>query len=127
MAKSSRLFSTQRELDEIAAILKNYVRLPFFSINVPGAVLEAVLAHVRKAEVLRTYDFVDVVDRPSRIGWQIKSTLSATPVTWKRAKIPESLQLIQGSEKSAAGRQALGNAIIAFCNEHAQESRTRYH
>ena len=120
------VFSSQKELNAIADILSNYARLPFSSTNIPGAVMEGVLAHVRKALVLRTYDFVDVVDRSSGLGWQIKSTLAGTPVTWKRAKIPDSLALIAGSEKSAKGSQELGNAIVRFCNRHAQESMELY-
>ncbi|MGA8765300.1 MAG: hypothetical protein WB562_20700, partial [Candidatus Sulfotelmatobacter sp.] len=110
----------------MARILKNYIRLPFSPINIPGAVMEGVLGHVRKGEVLRTYDFVDVVDRKAGLGWQVKSTLAGTPVTWKRAKIPERLELITASEESDEGLQALGNAIIDFCNRHAQESLDLY-
>ena len=84
------------------------------------------LAHVRGASVLRTYDFVDVVKRDSRCGWQVKSTKATTPVTWKRAKIPNSVQLIAESRKSSDGTQALGDAIIAFCNAHAQHSLQHY-
>jgi hypothetical protein len=75
MPSSTGVFSSGEELEQIATILKNYMRLPFTSINIPGAVMEGVLGHVRKASVLRTYDFIDVVDSKNKIGWQIKSTL----------------------------------------------------
>src|SRR6185437_173347 len=114
---NNNLFSTGEELEMVARILQNYVRLPFSPTNIPGAVMEGVLGHVRRAAVLRTYDFVDVVDSDAGLGWQVKSTLAGTPVTWKRAKIPERAKLIAASEKSAKGCQALGDAIIAFCNE----------
>lgn len=120
------IFSTPEELAMIARILQNYIRLPFSPINIPGAVMEGVLSHVRRGNVLRTYDFVDVVDPDSGLGWQVKSTLAQTPVTWKRAKIPERVELIEASEKSKEGLQALGNAIIDFCNWHAQKSLELY-
>ena len=125
MANSS-IFSTKKELAMIARILQNYVRLPFSPINIPGAIMEGVLGHIRQATVLRTYDFVDVIDPNARVGWQVKSTLANTPVTWKRAKIPERVALIAASEKSGAGLQTLGNAIITFCNQHAEESMRTY-
>ncbi len=109
--RNNGLLSDAGQLSEIAKLLQNYVRLPFSPINVPGAILEGILGHVRRAEVLRTYDFVDVMDRHRRIGWQIKSTLAGTPVTWKRAKIPERDRLIRLSERSPEGLQALGDAI----------------
>jgi hypothetical protein len=126
MAKND-IFSSKRELTAIKRLLFNYARLPFFSRNIPGAVMEGVLAHVRGASVKHTYDFVDVVDLSSGVGWQIKSTLADTPVTWKRAKIPNRNKLISASEKSPAGRQELGNAIIQFCNEHALRSIKKFH
>lgn len=126
MNSNRDIFSTRDELETIARIVRNYIRLPFSSINIPGAVMEGVLGHVRQGTVLRTYDFVDVVNRSAGLGWQVKSTLAQTPVTWKRAKIPDRLDLIAGSEKSSAGLQALGNAIIDFCNLHAAESIRLY-
>jgi hypothetical protein len=94
---------------------------------VPGGVLELILAHIRQATVLRTYDFIDVVDLDHHIGWQVKSTKRSTPVTWKRAKIPHKDQLIQESLSSEEGRQRLGNAIIEFCNSHVRISVEKYH
>jgi len=126
MAEIRTIYSTADELAMIARILQNYARLPFSPINIPGGVMEGVLGHVRRGEVLRTYDFVDVVNRESRLGWQIKSTLAGTPVTWKRAKIPERIELIAASEKSDDGLQSLGDAIIGFCNRHAEESIKLY-
>lgn len=120
------IFSTSEQLALLSDILTKYARLPFSSTGIPGAVLEGTLAHVQGAEVLRTYDFVDVIKRQTRCGWQVKSTMAATPVTWKRAKIPDSLELIAASEASLEGTQALGNAIIKFCNDHAIESLRNY-
>lgn len=66
------------------------------------------------------------MDRENRIGWQVKSTLAGTPVTWKRAKIPARDTLIAESRRSAEGLQALGDSIIAFCNHHAAASLESY-
>jgi len=84
--------------------------------------MERVFAHVRKAEVLRTYDFVDIIDRQKKIGWQVKSTMASTPVTWIRGKISNRGKMISESEKSRAGMKALGAAILAYCNQHIRHS-----
>jgi len=84
--------------------------------------MEALLAHVRQGVVLGKYDFVDVIKPESRCGWQVKSTKASTPVTWKRAKIPMRQKLISASRKSKGAVQALGDAIIEFCNNHALAS-----
>src|SRR5205814_2769173 len=97
---ASKIFSTQEQLDEIQRIVCNYARLPFALDSVPGAVMEGTLEHVRKAKRLNTYDFVDVVNSSDRCGWQVKSTKASTPVTWKRAKIPDARNLIVASESS---------------------------
>ena len=88
--------------------------------------LEEALANVRSGEVLHTYDFVDVVNREEACGWQVKSTRDATPVTWKRAKLPNVTGLVDASLKSDAACQELGDTIINFCNEHAQRSLAEY-
>jgi hypothetical protein len=88
--------------------------------------MEGVLAHVRRGEVLNTYDFVDVIKPEAHCGWQVKSTLAGTPVTWKRAKIPDSIALIGASQESPEGAQLLGHAIIKFCNDHVLESIKHY-
>ena len=64
----SGIFSTPEQLTRLADILSKYIRLPFSEDTIPGAVLEGTLAHVRNAIVLKTYDFVDVVDLKSKIG-----------------------------------------------------------
>ncbi len=120
------IFSTPTQLQVLSSILSKYARLPFSDARVPGAVLEGALAHVRDGEVLRTYDFVDVIKRNAQCGWQVKSTMAKTPVTWKRAKIPDSVTLITTSRESTVGAQALGDAIIKFCNDHAIESIRLY-
>jgi hypothetical protein len=120
------IYSTPAQLNAIARILKRYDRLPFSKGAISGAIMEEVLAHVRHGERLNTYDFVDVVDRKRGLGWQVKSTKAKSPVTWKRAKIPNQRALIAKSWNSAKGRQALGNAIIDFCNDHVKASLDRY-
>jgi hypothetical protein len=113
-------------LDKIEKILVSYLRLPFSGDSIPGAFLEAVIAHIYDAEVLNTYDYVDVIDRTSKVGWSVKSTRASTPLTWKRAKIANKPQLIKASLEGNIGLQALGDAIIDFCNSHAHESMRIY-
>lgn len=120
------IFSTASELNKIKDILTKYIRLPFSGETIPGAVMESVLAKVKNAKVLNTYDFVDVISPSTKSGWQVKSTKESTPVTWKRAKIPNGPALIKASRKNAVGLQNLGNAIINFCNQHVQESLKLY-
>jgi len=120
------VFSSPEQLSEIRNILANYIRLPFSHDTIPGAIMEAVLAHIHEAKVLNTYDFADVIKTSKKCGWQIKSTKASTPVTWKRAKIPNQLELMKVSEKSKDGLQTLGDAIIKFCNDHAAESLRIY-
>jgi hypothetical protein len=119
-------FSEKSQLETIASILIGYIKVPFALETIPGSFMENVLAHVRKGTALNTYDFVDVINVEKRIGWQVKSTKDTTPVTWKRAKIKDSDNLINGSQQSEQGLTALGNAIIDFCNEHAFESIVKY-
>lgn len=123
---SDAIYSSKAQLQKIAKIIEQYSRLPVSDDAVPGAFLEAALAHVRKAKVKATYDYVDVIDKSSCVGWSVKSTKSATPMTWKRAKIPNKEQLIAASYKSDEDLQALGDAILSFCNKHARESIERY-
>lgn len=87
--------------------------------------MESIVAEVRNATRLETYDFVDVVRPAEGIGWQVKSTKASTPVTWKRAKLPNQVELIKASQ-TATGAQVLGNSIIEFCNAHARESLKEY-
>ena len=122
----TNVFSTQAQLEEISRILNGYLRLPFSGDSVPGALLENVIGNVRGGKVLNTYDFVDVVNTDKKVGWQIKATKASTPVTWKRAKIPDSLRLIEIAKTNPAGLQNLGDAIIGFCNNHALKSLTDY-
>lgn len=120
------LFSSPNQLHELQQLLANHVRLPASGRDIPGHVMEAILAHVRGGDVLNTYDFVDVINRKASCGWQVKSTKSKTPVTWKRAKIPNATELIAESKQSESGLQALGDTIIDFCNAHARESLHKY-
>lgn len=122
----SHVFSSPEQLAQIQLVLSRYIRLPFSIETIPGSFMEAVLAHVRGGQVLKTYDFVDVVNRDERVGWQVKSTKATTPVTWKRAKIRDQVALIEASQRSADGVQALGDAIIEFCNAHARASLRDY-
>lgn len=88
--------------------------------------MESIFSNIRSAKVLETYDFVDVIKPKDKVGWQVKSTKASTPVTWKRAKIPDANRLISESHKNQDGLQQLGNAIMAFCNNHAQKSLEDY-
>lgn len=121
-----KTLSTPTQLQDIAKILTDYLKLPFSTNTIPGKLMEAVLATVRDATVLDTYDFVDVIKSDSKIGWQVKSTKSTTPLTWKRAKIANAKALIEASHVSEEGLQALGDAIIDFCNAHILESLHKY-
>lgn len=120
------IFSSPEQLQRIATIIYSYARLPFVSNNIPGAIMESVLGTVREAKVLDTYDFIDVLKKDTKIGWQVKSTQASTPVTWKRAKITDSSTLISDSFASPEACQILGDAIIKFCNDHAQHSLDFY-
>jgi hypothetical protein len=122
----SAKISTKQQVEELTRVIYQYLRLPLSDETIPGSFLEGVLAHVRGGTRLNTYDFVDVISRKEKIGWQVKSTKSSTPVTWKRAKIPNSLELIEHSKNSSKGLQNLGDAIINFCNEHAEQSIKDY-
>lgn len=116
------LFSTADDLDRIQKILTALLKLPLTEHTISGDLMERVFAHVRGAEVLRTYDFVDVIDREKKIGWQVKSTMSSTPVTWIRGKISNREHMIAESEKSEDGMKALGAAILDYCNDHIWHS-----
>jgi hypothetical protein len=120
------IFSSEAQLIEIGRILSTYMRLPLSSNTIPGAVMEALLGYVREGNVLGTYDFVDVIKPKLNCGWQVKSTKASTPVTWKRAKIPNREKLISLSHKSQVGLQQLGDAIVDFCNAHVQRSLDSY-
>lgn len=111
---------------EIGRVLSAYMRLPLSSDTIPGSIMEALLAYVREGTMLGKYDFVDVIKPELKCGWQVKSTKAGTPVTWKRAKIPNRKKLISESRKSKKGLQELGDAIIDFCNEHVQASLNTY-
>ena len=123
---SPSVFSSESELSRIAEALAAYARMPLTAKSIPGAWMEAVLAEVRGGEALPTYDFVDVVKREDKIGWQVKSTLRKTPITWKRAKLPNIQPLIDESLKDEDACQELGDAVINFCNEHVAASIDKY-
>lgn len=120
------LFSTTAQLQRIRDIISSYHRLPFSGDAIPGAILEGTLAQVREGHVLGKYDFVDVVRYADRVGWQVKSTAAATPVTWKRAKISDRNKLITASERDPTARNTLGRAIIDFCNEAIAKDFAKY-
>ncbi len=123
---SAALFSSKVELRQLANLLTAFCRLPIAGESVPGALLEAAFGHIRGAKVLPTYDYVDLVDVSRRIGWSIKSTKAATPMTWKRAKITNKAGLIGASRISAKATQTLGDTLIKFCNDHAIASMEKY-
>lgn len=114
------------QLALVSRRIRFYQRCPFAKDSVPGNVLQHILASVRGDSVLETYDFVDNISSCGKVGWQVKSTKEETPVTWKRAKIPDKETLIAGSRTGKPGLQRLGDSIIEFCNSHALESFERY-
>lgn len=114
-----------KDVAAIADQLASFFRLPFATESIPGGFAEALIADHYKGEVLATYDFVDVICRENRIGWQVKSTKATTPVTWKRAKIEGSVELIHESDLSG-DTSVLGAKIIETCNEHVQDSLDKY-
>lgn len=116
------VFSSPTQLQSIKALLTKYARLPFASDVIPGVIVESIVSHVRDASRTGTYDFVDVVKPSARCGWQVKSTKATTPVTWKRAKLPNSVKLIESSRDIKNGTRELGDAIISFCNAAARKS-----
>ena len=118
------LFSTSTQMEEIETAIRTYARLPFSDVSIPGRIMESIITFVRGGEILNTYDFVDVIQ--GTIGWQVKSTKQSTPVTWKRAKIPDAENLIARSYQSDKGLQRLGDSILNFCNQHASDSIDRY-
>ena len=120
------MHSTAGQLRLMQHILTKYALLPFRQSALPGALVENVFAYVRSAEVLHTYDFVDVIEPDMGYGWQVKSTKSTTPITWKRAKLANSADLIQSSAESQDACQDLGKAIIDHCNAHAMISLDKY-
>jgi len=122
----SKIYSSKGQLEKIASILTGYLKVPFAGGSVPGSLVENVIGFVRNGEVLDTYDFVDVINRKERVGWQVKSTKESTPVTWKRAKIANAPELIRKSRKTKRGAQSLGNQIIKFCNDHVKQSMDAY-
>lgn len=123
---NNKILSTNEEIKLIEKVILGYLRLPFSPNSIPGSIMEHVLGHVRNADVLNTYDFVDVVDRNKNIGWQVKSRKSSTPVTWKRAKITNRESLILDSESSDEGLDKLGAAVMGVCNDHLTESISKY-
>lgn len=120
------LLSSREQLDTIRRVLEASVRLPFIRDSIPGSLVELTLAEARSATALNTYDFVDVVCPQEAIGWQVKSTKESTPVTWKRAKIPNATELIRRSFEDPSACQDLGDAVINFCNQHARASLATY-
>jgi len=97
------VYSTREQLIKIAHYLTAYMQIPYFQDDtIPGKVMEKIISLVRDGEQLTTYDYVDVCIR-GKVGWQVKSTKSSTPLTWKRAKIAHSAALIKESETGADG------------------------
>tara|TARA_B100000963_G_C22601003_1_gene660224 strand:+ start:113 stop:820 length:708 start_codon:yes stop_codon:yes gene_type:complete len=103
-----------------------YLKLPWTEDSIPGDIVEIIISHAHDGHVLKTYDYVDVVNDYLKVGWQVKSTKEKTPITWKRAKIPNKENLIKGSLSSEKGIQILGDSIIDFCNKSVKESIDKY-
>ena len=113
--------------ENLEKYFKSFLLLPWTKNSIPGNIVEEIIALTHDAKVINTYDFVDVIDQCHlHRGWQVKSTKEKTPVTWKRAKIPNKEILIKNSKCSDEGLQVLGNKIISFCNDHVEESCKLY-
>lgn len=117
----------EADLSAIATALAKIYRLPFATESIPGGFAEAIVAEHYGGKVLSSRDFVDVVCESTGVGWQVKSTKASTTVTWKRAKIEGSADLIQESDdKGGAHTQDLGRLVIEACNSHAVNSLEKY-
>lgn len=102
------------------------MKIPVFSDDaIPGKIMEKVISIVRGGEQLPTYDYVDVCIRGD-VGWSVKSTKESSPLTWKRAKIPNSAALIAASENNPKLCKELGDLVIEFCNENVRKSMKRF-
>lgn len=120
------VYSTKEQMIKIAEYLVAYMRIPHFQDDsIPGNVMEKIISLVRGGEQLATYDYVDVCIR-GEVGWQVKLTKHNTPLTWKRAKIAHSEELIKESEAGKIGLQKLGDTIIDFCNSAPAHSLDFY-
>lgn len=113
--------------DTLEQYFSRFLSLPWTEDSIPGNIVEEIISAAYSGQVLRTYDYVDVIDvNRLKRGWQVKSTKEKTPVTWKRAKIESKDKLIRDSISSVGGLQILGNEIIKFCNNHVKESFEEY-
>lgn len=119
------VYSDTMSLQQLRDALSKYLSRPFFAHMVPGQILENSLAEIRHGTVLKTYDFVDVINHNSNCGWQAKSTKEQNPLTWARVKISDR-QLIDDSHDSTKLRQQLGDAILQKCNAHVEKSIKKY-
>ncbi len=119
------LLSTRPQLEQIRDTINNYLRLPLFrdyASGIPGYLLEYAVATARGAVILPTKDFVDVVLPSAQLGWQVKSLLEHSPLTWKRVPLKgDKTRLIAGATTSP-GLKKLGDAIIQDCNLKARGS-----
>ena len=113
-------------MEQLIRKIQTYSRLPYIQDSIPGSILEAILADHYGITNLNTYDFVDDIDSKNKLGYQVKSTKESTPITWKRAKIPNKKYLIEQSFLDAKSIQTLGDKIIDYCNENALASIKKY-
>jgi hypothetical protein len=123
----SLIYSDQPTLQRIALLLRRYHRLPFVSSGIiAGTVVENVLEQARSLERLGRYDFVDVVSRELRYGLQVKSSKQTSPLTWQRAKVPNSGELREASKKFESAQQELGTKILDYINSHVAKDLETY-
>jgi|GEM_PF-5048470 len=125
-------FSDSEQLEQVSRLIRAFWLLPeeIRGRHIPGGFLERVLARVHGGYSSGKYDFVDIVGQ-NPIGWQVKSTKRGTPITWKRAKIERKEAMILATEKGSPAErklalQALGDAIIQFCNDNIEASFRKY-
>ena len=115
------MISSPEQRRNLVEHLIAYASLPYFEGSLPGNVFEQLFAFVREAKRLDTYDYIDVFDEKTKSGWQNKSTLAGTPLTWKRVKIAD-----KASMMGFGDTQTLGDKIIDFCNENVKSSFDKY-
>jgi hypothetical protein len=109
--------------EKLQSYFSSFLSLPWTEDSIPGNIVEEIVGLTYAGEILKTYDYVDVIEQKNiKRGWQVKSTKESTPITWKRAKIPNKEELIKQSFDSDEALQSLGNTIIEFCNDNVKKS-----
>lgn len=118
---------TYQQIETLKKHFKALLAMPWASETLSGRMVEEIVSATYGGRVLPNYDYVDVLgETGDRKAWQVKATKSSTPITWKRAKIPNKTKLINASHSDHVGLQRLGDAIITFCNNNITASIKKY-